>query len=364
MSLDYYIYVILYITVMVLIFTMSFAMLHRRTRVIFKAPVPHIHNTIGKLMIPWGITYLIFLPDIYFYINDIPWRDYVYVVVSLFTLLMCLSISPWSYMACLQQKVNHLIFQPAILFLPTVITIWYAIAPQEWLLQVFLIVFLVEVAIIVCYYIILYRAFVRDIKKNYSSFSISMIRGLWAQWIASLFSVVVFLINVSQDTALWGIVNIFANIFSIAVVIYTSEHLMPLPQASETEDSIEGYDEQENQEELEEHYIIDMVKALSEKCEQTLLFCNPELSLQDLAVAVGTNRTYLSKWFADNDTTFYHYINKLRVDYAAQQLLTTDDSVKKIQCNAGFASKTTFRKYFLDYFGCSPSEYRKCANED
>lgn len=99
MSIDYFIYVILYITVMVLIFAMGFVMLHPRTRVIFNAPVPHIHDTIGKLLIPWGITYFVFLPDIYFYVNEVPWRDYAYVVVSLLTLLMCLSIGPWSYMA-------------------------------------------------------------------------------------------------------------------------------------------------------------------------------------------------------------------------------------------------------------------------
>ena len=352
MSIDYFIYVILYITVMVLIFAMSFVMLHPRTRVIFKSPVPHIHETIGKLMIPWGITYLIFLPDMYFYVNGIPWRDYAYVVVSLVTLLMCLSISPWSYMACLQQKVKQSVFQPAILFLPSVITIWYAINPQDWLLQAFLFIYLAEVAVIVCYYIKLYRAFVRDIKKNYSSFSTSMIHGLWAQWIASLFSVLVFLISMSQDTVFWGVANMLANIFTIVVVIYTSEHLMPLPDETET-------DENDGTLELEDNHVVDITKALHDNCESSLMFCNPDLSLQDLSVAVGTNRTYLSKWFADNDTTFYSYINRLRIDHAAHLLLNTDYSIKQIQTDAGFASKTTFRKYFLERFGCSPSEYRK-----
>lgn len=352
MSIDYFIYVILYITVMVLIFAMGFVMLHPRTRVIFSAPVPHIHDTIGKLLIPWGITYFVFLPDIYFYVNEVPWRDYAYVVVSLLTLLMCLSIGPWSYMACLQQPVKQYLFQPAILFVPSVITIWYVVAPEDWLLQAFLFVFMAENVVVVCYYIRLYRAFVRDIKKNYSSFSIRMIRGLWAQWIASLLTLVAFIISMLQDTPLWGLVNIATNVFTIAVVIYTSEHLMPLPEETETEGDGDLMPE-------DNHHVIDMSKVLHDNCEARLLFCNPELSLQDLAVAVGTNRTYLSKWFADNDTTFYNYINKLRVDYAAQLLLTTDDSVKKIQCDAGFASKTTFRKYFLDCFECSPSEYRR-----
>lgn len=354
MSIQYFIYVTLYITVMVLIFTMSFVMLHPRTRAIFKAPVPHIHNLIGKLLIPWGITYLVFLPDIYYFINGIPWRDYAYVVVSLLTLLMCLSVTPWTYMTCLQQKMNQRILQPTILFLPTATTIWYAVDPKEWLLQVFLLVYIVEIVAIVCYYIILYRAFVRDIKRNYSSVSISMVHGLRAQWIASLFSVIAFMVSVSLDTVFWGIVNMLANIFSIFVIVYTSEHLMPLPDETETEDVDDV---------SEDSHIIDIAKALHDNCEAGLLFCNPDLSLQDLSVAVGTNRTYLSKWFADNNTTFYNYINRLRIDYAAQLLLTTADPIQNIRTAAGFASKTTFQKYFHDCYGCSPSEYRRGSSD-
>lgn len=349
MSIDYFIYVIIYISVMVLIFTMSFVMLHPRTRVIFKAPVPHIHNTIGKLMIPWGITYLIFMPDFYFFINGIQWRNHAYILVSLLSLMICLSVGPWSYTSCLQQRIKQYILQPAILFLPSVITIWYAIYPKEWLLQAFLFVFLTEIAIIACFYVILYRTFVREIKKNYSSISINMIHGLWAQWIASLFSVFAFMISMRQDTVFSAIANILANIFSITVIVYTSEHLMPLPEETDSEDISDV---------PEDIHAMDISKLLHDNCEASLLFCNPELSLQDLSIAVGTNRTYLSKWFADNNTSFYNYINKLRINYAAQLLLTTDDTIKTIQIEAGFASKTTFRKYFIDHFGCSPSEYR------
>lgn len=355
MSIDYFIYVILYVAVMVLIFAMAFVMLHPRTRVIFRSPVPHIHYTIGKLLIPWGMTYLIFLPDIYYFVNGTTWRNYAYDLVSLLTLLICLSITPWVYMSCLQRKVRQSVLQPIILFLPAVITVWYAVNPKEWMLPAFLGIYLTETALIICYYIKLYRSFVRDIKNNYSNFSIDMIHGLRAQWIASLLSVLVFLINMTQDTVFWGLVNMLANVFSISVIIYTSEHLMPLPDESDTDEATDSAEE--------DCHSIDIQKALYDNCEACLLFCNPELSLHDLSAAVGTNRTYLSKWFADNDTTFYNYINRLRIEHAAQLLLTTDSPVKTVQTDSGFSSKTTFRKYFLDYFGCTPSEYRSrgCA---
>lgn len=341
---------------MVLIFTVSALMLYPRTRANFKAPVPHIHDTIGKLMIPWGITYVIFLPDIYLTINGIPWRDHAYIVITMVTIVMCLSCSSWTYMAYLQQGVRQRILQPFILFLPTFITLWYTISPADWLMQTFVIVCFAESLLISAYYIKLYFAFIRDLKSNYSNISKKMQHGIWTMWGASIFSVITFILCAVLDSVTWNIVNILVNIFSFIIFIYTSEHLMPLPEKKDSDTTYKPEDIITDEKEY-----IDIEQKLYDNCEKPLLFCNPDLSLPDLALALGTNRTYLSKWFAMNNNNFYHYINNLRIEYAAELLRSTDDSITQIQHDAGFISKTTFRKYFHDHFGCSPSEYRKVS---
>lgn len=335
---------------MVLIFSLSAIMLCPRTRVIFKAPVPHIHETVGKLLIPWGMTYLIFLPDIYLTLNGVVWRDHAYVVVSMLTLTICLSTSSWMYMSYLQQGVRQRILQPLTVFLPTILMVWYAVSPEEWLLLVFLCTYVVETLLIVGYYFKLYLAFVRDIKTNYSNLSTQMFHGIWAQWAASILSVSVFLIAMVVDEIMWNIIDIFVNTLSLFVLVYSSERLMPLPE-KEVESEVVPAEVHTD--------VSELTKTLQEVCERTLVFCNPDLSLQDLAVALGTNRTYLSRWFMENDTNFYTYVNGMRAEHAAHLLVTTDEPVSKVQLAAGFGSSTTFRKYFVERFGCSPLDYRK-----
>lgn len=351
MDILYFIYFILYIIMMAFAFSLSAVMLCPATRKIFRAPVPHIHDTVGKLLIPWGFTYLLFLPDLYFGLSGELWRNHIYNILCMLSMTICLSTSSWMYMSYLQQGVKQRILQPLIILLPAIFIIWYAISPQETLQTAFNYTYGIESLLIVAYYYKLYRGFVRDLKENYSNLSLQIFRCLWIQWTALVITATIFLIALAVDKIIWNIIDIFANIFTLYVLVYTSEHLTPLP---------------ENEEEVVEHVTqsitdekVDIEKALFEKCEQVQLFCNPDLTLTDLARALGTNRTYISQWLATNNTTFYIYINGLRIRFAANLLATTKESISQIQIKSGFLSKTTFRKYFLEHYGCSPTEYRK-----
>ncbi len=353
---------------MVAIFGLSLVMLLPQTRRAFKAPVPHIHEALGKLFIPWGMTYLLFLPCMYMQINGDERTDFVYTVTSMVTALITISITSWSYMEYLQQGVKQKVLQPLILLTPAIVTIWYTVTPTEKLLYAFYIIFGVEWLLLVGYYIVLYRRFAHDLKINYSSISSSMCQGLHVQWAVSFLTLVVFTLCVTFDSLLWNCIDILVNAFAVSVYVYTSEHMMPIPEknddcsttlatANENEtQSVENTDtpiDSANQG-------INIAEALRNECESKLLFCTPDLTLAELALAiVGTNRTYLGEWFADNDTTFYQYINTLRIRHAADLLLSTDNSIKQIQVDSGFSSRTTFSKYFAEYHGCSPTVFRQ-----
>lgn len=93
------------------------------------------------------------------------------------------------------------------------------------------------------------------------------------------------------------------------------------------------------------------------------LFLNPHLRLSDVATKVGTNRTYLSRFFnQEKGHTFYDYVNGLRLDYAENLLLTTPDSLAKIAESSGFNSLSTFRRAFATRHNCSPAEFRRLHN--
>lgn len=103
--------------------------------------------------------------------------------------------------------------------------------------------------------------------------------------------------------------------------------------------------------------ISQMVKDLFENQK---IYLDPKLKLSDVAMRVGTNRTYLSRFFnQENGKTFYDYVNNYRVKYAEQLLSSTKDPLSFIAEKAGFNSPSTFRRVFASVYGCSPQEYRR-----
>lgn len=85
-------------------------------------------------------------------------------------------------------------------------------------------------------------------------------------------------------------------------------------------------------------------------------FLNPDLKLGDMAEIVGTNRTYLSRHLNEVlHTTFYDYVNGLRLDYALQLMKQTDYSITAIAAMSGFNSYSTFRRIFIAKYGKPPS---------
>ncbi len=90
------------------------------------------------------------------------------------------------------------------------------------------------------------------------------------------------------------------------------------------------------------------------------LYLNPKLKLTDVAQLVGTNRTYLSNFFNRTaGSTFYDYVNALRLDHAEKLLSETSDPQAVIAEKSGFNSLSTFRRAFEQRHNCSPTQYRE-----
>lgn len=93
--------------------------------------------------------------------------------------------------------------------------------------------------------------------------------------------------------------------------------------------------------------------------EKEHVYLNPRLRLSDLAMLLGTNRTYLSQYFNQNcESTFYDFVNDYRIHHAKLLLHSTDDTLETIAMNSGFNSLSTFRRAFVQREGMSPIEFR------
>ena len=91
-------------------------------------------------------------------------------------------------------------------------------------------------------------------------------------------------------------------------------------------------------------------------------YCDSDLSLENVADAVGINPTYLSKLFIHNmGIGFVTYTNTLRVEKACHILETNDMAVKDIAQAVGFNSQQNFFRVFKKIKGVTPGQYKATA---
>lgn len=103
--------------------------------------------------------------------------------------------------------------------------------------------------------------------------------------------------------------------------------------------------------------------AIAEHFVASQLYLRPELKLGDMASAIGTNRTYLSRYLNDElHTTFYDFVNAHRLAYAIRLLKQGETNMTAVSIQSGFNSYSTFRRVFMAKYELSPKEYCNANN--
>lgn len=94
--------------------------------------------------------------------------------------------------------------------------------------------------------------------------------------------------------------------------------------------------------------------------DQQRLYLKRDLTLADLAQALDTNRTYVSKYLSQVlGLTFYDYINQLRIERVSIPMMREHPEFKLdfVARESGFASISTFRRAFIKLTGQMPSQF-------
>ncbi len=100
-------------------------------------------------------------------------------------------------------------------------------------------------------------------------------------------------------------------------------------------------------------------QQLDEIMHRDNLFCNEELTRDDVCRAMGTNRTTFSQKLKQAyDKTFSEYLRDLRLHEAARLLRETDMPIDQVAFSVGLKSASGFHRNFLLSFGMTPKEFR------
>lgn len=109
---------------------------------------------------------------------------------------------------------------------------------------------------------------------------------------------------------------------------------------------------------------INIQQLLELYCEAKLLYLQHDLTLQQLATAIGTNRTYLSNYFAQQGFTYNTYINRLRIDHFIQLYRKSINKPGQVTATllaqqSGFRSYSTFSTAFKQFNGHSVTAWMR-----
>jgi AraC family transcriptional regulator len=99
-------------------------------------------------------------------------------------------------------------------------------------------------------------------------------------------------------------------------------------------------------------WLRDVVELLHER------FAEP-LRVTDIAATVGVHPVHLARVFREHRAlSIGGYVRRLRLDWAATRLASTDDPLCSIAFDAGFADQSHFTRAFKTHSGLTPGAYR------
>ena len=100
-------------------------------------------------------------------------------------------------------------------------------------------------------------------------------------------------------------------------------------------------------------------ETLEQWLEKEHPYLNPDFQLMDLRQILPLNRTYLSQFInAVYGCSFYHFVNRYRIDEAKRLLSEQPDmKLKDVSQRCGFSSPNTFTRTFIRETGVTPSEW-------
>lgn len=108
-----------------------------------------------------------------------------------------------------------------------------------------------------------------------------------------------------------------------------------------------------------------LYRRLCELVKNPDVYTDSDTNHETLARLLGTNYQYVYAALREcADTTPADYLNRLRIQYAAQLLEKSDDPIGLIIEQSGFTNRTTFARLFAAYYSMTPSEFRRAARAE
>ena len=286
-------------------------------------------------------------------------------------LLDCITVFPLALiiLLCMLQDRKRPLWPICVIIAPLVVGMIISIVNRSEALIPILHIYLLLMGIgIIIYMVYAVRQYGRWLRDNYADLEH---KEVWQSFLVLAVILLMFGIYVGGygSMAYEYIVQV-CGIVLIGLLLWrveTLQTLQPLPQPLP---KMEGSDytlEAGNQP-CDSLPFNDIERLLQQYCVAPELYLQHDLTVTQLAQALGTNRFYLSQYFAYEGTTYNAYINNLRIQHFAK--LYRDSiadqrpfSAKQLASESGYRSYSTFSLAFKKRTGMSVTVWMQNPGE-
>ena len=206
--------------------------------------------------------------------------------------------------------------------------------------------------LLVVYMLFAVKQYGRWLRDNYADLER---KEVWKTQVAVIVSLLVFIFYWIDNNITIAYLLQITNLWLIAILLWRVETLpqldaaihKPLAAANGKDGKVAGMET-----------FAQIERLLAEHCVARQLYLQHDLTLAQLAQAVGTNRLYLSQYFSGKGNTYNTYINDLRIDHfvgrfreatAARRPFT----LQQLASDSGYRSYSTFSLAFRQRMGQS-----------
>lgn len=320
--------------------------------------------TVGINYMLWALSFLVYIPEEMLSVEQMD--AHTYYIYFLVNVILCYS-GALLMVNCMLQVDAKMMLLRLIPVVPVVILLLvYLFVNTRTVLLIMIPITAVQTVLTTLYYNKLYNRYRALLLMEYSNLTHRDLRWIRITWVLLNIQLYSYMISEITYVSELMFLNIGIIIFQSIYIARCVKRMQPLSWElieENKKNAMEWHKNEENampaptEKEMSERNKI-ISSKLKKHCEEQKMFLKPELTREVLCQHIGINRTYLAEYLKSNGTTYYQYINSLRIAYACK-LMRQDpnSSIAEISNNSGYNNQSTFRKAFREIMGCLPSEY-------
>ena len=289
-----------------------------------------------------------------FYIYSGDLHSLVYLMLAITDFVLLFTTFAGMLLAMLQDRRRH-VWPALAAVIPFVLLTGLYMAYPDSQLELYAAGYLLLLGLVFSGYMIFaIRQYGRWLNDNYADLEN---KKVWLSQTVSLVCMLLFVLYVlaTDMVFIWLI-----HIIELVLVVLLLWRVETLPQLNNTPPT-------QAQQAPAASVNIDLAqieRQLAEHCVATQLYLKHDLTLQQLAQAIGTNRFYLSQYFSRQGITYNTYINNLRINHFIsryQQVVAAGQPVvaQQLASESGYRSYSTFSLAFKQRTGQSVTAWMR-----